>query len=126
MFALLVQGLAIRSPATPTRHAVRDACAASADTRATPAGTAATKPPYAKISIIARGAVSPEAVADRLTRMHEAIVGILDTMAQHPDCEADGCLTIEIRRTAAALEEDEEASISTSLIMSMTNSAGMV
>ena len=80
-----------------------------------------TAKPYAKILVIARGAVSPEYVQQHLA---DVKASVRTMMSAHPRLEESAAdVAVEIRRTLQ--EEDTEASVSTSVIMSMTAGAQM-
>lgn len=82
----------------------------------------ATKP-YCKVTVVARGPVAPE-----LVRMHveEVKLSIATMMGHHPrlDDSIDN-VAVEIKRRML-VTDDEEASISTSVIMAMTAGATTV
>lgn len=81
----------------------------------------ATKP-YCKVTVVARGPVAPE-----LVRMHveEVKLSIATMMGHHPNLEDSiDNVAVEIKRRI--LVDDEEASISTSVIMAMTAGATTV
>ena len=72
--------------------------------------------PYAKVTVIARGAVDPDVVAAHVAEMKTAVK---NTFNYRPALEErDGDVLVEIRRVLC--EDDHEASISTSVIMAMT------
>ena len=82
----------------------------------------ATKP-YAKVTVVARGPVAPE-----LVRMHieEVKLSIATMMGHHPNLEDSiDDVAVEIKRRML-VTDDEEASISTSVIMAMTAGATTV
>lgn len=82
---------------------------------------------YAKIVVIARGDVSPEYVSQHIAEVKESMQAIMNS---HPRLEESGKgvesvndVAVEIRRMLK--DDDMEASVSTSVIMSMTTSASM-
>ena len=84
------------------------------------AETWATRP-CAKILVIARGSVSPAYVQQHLAEV-KASVRVM--MSAHPRLEESAAdVTVEIKRTLD--QDDMEASVSTSVIMSMTAAAQM-
>ena len=73
--------------------------------------------PYAKITVIARGVVPPGMVEDHVRELKESVrilIGNRPRLGEFPEDDID----LEIRRVAR--DADEQAAISTSVIMAMT------
>ena len=82
-------------------------------------GEAWTHRPYAKIVVVARGAVSREYVDQHVDEVRQSVRCMMSTHPRLDESVAD--VAVEIRRLMA--EDDMDASVSTSVIMSMTAGA---
>ena len=84
-----------------------------------------TTKPYAKITVIARGPIAPELVRMHVVEMRQSVYALMMGRPRLEDALRSEDIAVEIKRCLLP-EEDEEASISTSIIMSMTAGATTV
>ena len=80
--------------------------------------------PYAKVTVVARGAIAPELVRMHVLEVKQSVHAMLRNRPRFDDALGADDIRVEIKRTL--LVDDEEASISTSVIMAMTAGATTV
>ena len=83
----------------------------------------ATKP-YAKVTVVARGTVAPELIQMHVLEVKQAVHAMMRNRPTLGDALGDANITVDIKRRDRL--DEEEASISTSVIMAMTAGATTV
>lgn len=76
--------------------------------------------PLATIKVLARVAVPPGIVHERVGEMKRVVCTILNST----ETATTGRINVEIRRVACDDEDDTQADISMAMVMAMTNGAG--
>ena len=77
-----------------------------------------TTKPYAHVTVVARGTIAPELVRMHVLEVKQSVHAMLRNRPKPDDALGDDDISIDIKRTPQV--DDEEASISTSVIMAMT------
>jgi hypothetical protein len=80
--------------------------------------------PYAKVTVVARGTIAPELVRMHVLEVKQSVHAMLRNRPKPDDALGDDDISIDIKRTPQV--DDEEASISTSIIMATTTSGTTV
>ena len=83
-----------------------------------------TTKPYAHVTVVARGTIAPELVRMHVLEVKQSVHAMLRNRPKPDDALGDDDISIDIKRTPQV--DDEEASISTSVIMAMTAGATTV